>query len=284
MMFDIEPMILPTPGRSFEWRDTPHGPGLFCVEIEPFASHVFTTRHWALGSRGLPADEGAAWAEVAAAIEVDARRLRRLHQVHGNDVVLASSDSRVPAADILVAGDSTYGVAVQAADCVALLLADPRTGAVAAAHAGWRGLAAGVPDVAVGAMSQRCGSRPGDLIAALGPSIGACCYEVGRDVREAFAAGFSAADLARWFGDAPRDLAGNPPMPGLARGRRSGHWFFDGWASARDQLERAGVRATRIFSADVCTASHPGAWCSYRRDGAPAGRMAAAIRSRPRRP
>jgi hypothetical protein len=67
-------------------------------------------------------------------------------------------------------------------------------------------------------------------------------------------------------------------MSGLAPLAREGHWVFDLWAAARDQLRAAGVREDRIFVAELCTASHPDALCSYRRDGSAAGRMAAAIR------
>ena len=93
---------------------------------------------------------------------------------------------------------------MQSADCVPLLIVDPTTRAVCAAHAGWRGLAAGVPLAAVQALKKNFGSRSADLFVAIGPSIGACCYEVGRDVREAFSSGFSDDDLDRWFSVEPK--------------------------------------------------------------------------------
>jgi copper oxidase (laccase) domain-containing protein len=68
-------------------------------------------------------------------------------------------------------------------------------------------------------------------------------------------------------------------MAALPSTRRAGHWFFDAWSCVRDQLEDAGVPGTQVFLADLCTASHD-AFCSYRRDGAIAGRMAAVIRSK----
>jgi len=150
---------------------------------------------------------------------------------------------------------------------------------VAAAHAGWRGLAAGVPRVTVEALEREFGSRPADLAVAAGPSIGACCYEVSADVRRHFeAAGFHGADLARWFHTRPQPTATNPSLPGLPPTPRAEHWYFDCWAAVRDGLAAAGVPRDQIFVAELCTASHPGALCSYRRDGAPAGRMAATIR------
>jgi polyphenol oxidase len=189
------------------------------------------------------------------------------------------AQSERPAADIVLARDGAHVVSVQAADCVPLLIADRRLGVVAAAHAGWRGLANGVPRVVVERLTSAYGSRPADLVAAIGPSVGACCYEVGPDVRQAFDdAGFERASLDGWFLPSPVRLEANPPMPGLRTERRDGYWFFDGWASAREQLREAGLDDAHVFSAGLCTASHPDVLCSYRRDGAAAGRIAGAIR------
>jgi YfiH family protein len=211
---------------------------------------------------------------------VERANLVRVHQVHGAAVVVARSGNAgiLPQADIVLGADREVAIAVQAADCVPILIADGRTGVVAAAHAGWRGLAARAPEIAVQALAREFGSRPADLVAAIGPSIGACCYEVGEDVRDAFDRGKSdESDLCRWFHERPQPTAQNPSMPGLTPNPRTDHWFMDGWAIARAQLERAGVPADRIHAAGLCTASHPTMFCSYRRDGKAAGRLAAPI-------
>jgi copper oxidase (laccase) domain-containing protein len=151
---------------------------------------------------------------------------------------------------------------------------------VAAAHAGWRGLASGVPLATIAALVREFDCRPDDLIAAAGPSIGACCYEVGPEVRRRFEdAGWPESAMTRWFLPRPQPTVRNPSMPRLEAAARSDRWYFDSGRAARDQLETAGVTPDRIFLADLCTASHP-ALCSYRRDGVGAGRMAAAIRPR----
>jgi YfiH family protein len=117
-------------------------------------------------------------------------------------------------------------LAIQTADCVPLLMADPKTGAVAAAHVGWRGLAARVPAVAVKTMAEQFGTRPSDLVVAIGPSISTARYEVGEEVRARFeAASFRSDRLRNWF---PAET-------------RPAHWLFDAWQSALDQLEAAGV-------------------------------------------
>lgn len=222
---------------------------------------------------------------MADSLDVPLARLARVRQVHGFAVALARDaidrSAGMLEADIIVTDGSTDapGAAVQTADCVPLLIADRRGRAVAAAHAGWRGLVARVPAVAVDAMAREFASGPADLVAAIGPSIGACCYEVGADVKEAFErAGFDRRHLRRWFHDEPVVSHLNPPMPGLGLIRRDEHWFFDGWSAARDQLIDAGVPASQIFIAELCTASHPATLCSYRREGQLAGRIAGAIR------
>jgi YfiH family protein len=203
-----------------------------------------------------------------------------VRQLHGANVAVVRADGRARQdADIIVSAEAQMALAVRGADCVPLLMADSRGGPIGAAHAGWRGLAARVPYVAVAALADQYGSRPVDLIAAAGPSIGACCYEVGDDVRDSFVqAGFTASELDRWFLIAPQPTPDNPTMPGLGS-RRDGHWFFDGWTATRDQLIAAGVAAENIFMSGACTASHPDVFCSYRRDGAGTGRLVGAIRS-----
>lgn len=280
-------MILPPPSGPFAWREFDGRPGLVCVPLEPFARHVFTTAGWSLGAR--TADTGpSAWDEVASAVGVPGDRLVRLRQVHGTRVVIGgpATEALRPEADIVVLHDAGWAAAVQAADCVPLLVVDRRTGAVAAAHAGWRGMAARAPQAAIGALVREYGSQPVDLLAALGPSVGACCYEVGPDVRTAFAsAGFDEPALDRWFTSGPVPSAANPPLASVARREaRADRWFFDGWTAVREQLEATGVPGGQIFGPGLCTASHAGVFSSYRRDGAPSGRIVGAISCEPRRP
>src|SRR5262245_59148395 len=124
-------MTFPQPSDGFEWVQAPAGPALRATALDHIADHIFTTRRWRLGTPAGPGG-GDGWLGVAAAMGVDAARLARLNQVHGAAAIVAESTSTTarPRADILVTRDAAIAVAVQAADCVPLVAADRRTGAV----------------------------------------------------------------------------------------------------------------------------------------------------------
>ena len=256
------------PAECFEsiperWGRVLRAPGLSGV-----ADHFFTTRQLQLRGQDIETRD---WALVAGAIGVEPERLFRPRQVHGRQVVAVTgadlgpfADGHRPDADVVITDDPSLALAVQVADCVPVLMADRRTGAVAAAHGGWRGTAARVVQAAVSSLASRFGSRAGDLVAAVGPSIGPCCYAVRQDVVDAFAAaGHPAESVDRWFS----------PTSG-------GRYLLDLWAATRDQLAGAGVKAEHIHCARLCTAHDTGRFFSYRVEGPSTGRMAAVIRAR----
>jgi YfiH family protein len=197
-------------------------------------------------------------------------------QVHRADVVVLRGgrlQADVREGDVLVSDSPDVAIGVRAADCVPLLLADERLGVVAAVHAGWRGTAARAAAAAVEALRREFGSDPANLVAALGPSIGACCYEVGPDVVEAFvAAGHKRTLLDRWFR--------RPPAQNV-RQASAGGWHLDLVAANRDQLLLAGVREATVYAAGLCTAEHLAVLTSYRAERERAGRLVAAIRAYP---
>ena len=160
---------------------------------------------------------------------------------------------------------------MRVADCVPLLLADSRTGVVAVVHAGWRGTAAGAAQAAVHALAREFGTKPEDLVAAIGPSIGACCYEVGTELVDAFAAaGHPRHLIDRWF-LAPPPRRGSSERPKLR---------LDVGGANRDQLILAGVPEESIYACGLCTAMHLDVLTSYRAEKEKAGRIAAVIRVR----
>ncbi len=210
----------------------------------PGLVHGFEQR---LGPAGWE-ERGAGRARVAAAL-ADRGRLHLLKQVHGTTVVSARWEGR-PEADAATADQPGLILGIETADCLPVLLVDPVRRRVAAAHAGWRGTAAGVTRAAVSALVAG-GSRPSDLVAALGPGIGPCCYEVGPELVAAFGPGGEA-----FFRDGPR---GRPHL--------------DVRAANVAQLRAAGVPEAQVHHVDDCTYCRADLYHSYRREGRGAGRM-----------
>jgi len=235
--------------------------------MEAVAPHLFSTRQLALTGPGDSPELSAA---------VDADRVAMVSQVHGRCVVVIRDTASVPPytteADALISVAPRVAVAVRAADCVPLLMADPATGAVAAVHAGWRGTAAGIARDTVEAMQREFGVKPENLIIAIGPSIAPCCYEVGSDLVDAFAAaGHERHLIARWFA--------SPPPPRGSRARPP--LRLDVAGANRDQLVLAGVPEPQIFLSGLCTAMHLDVLTSYRAEKERAGRIAGVIRAKP---
>jgi YfiH family protein len=256
------------PGNSgFRWQEAPWGSVLDCEPLLTVASHAFTTRQLDLGTNDADLKRG--YEALSELLRLSPDDLRDARQVHGTDVHLASrtaDSNETPRADILMTADPHLGVVVRTADCVPILMADRRTGAVAAVHAGWRGTVAAVAHHAVHAMNVNFGSRARDLMAALGPSIGVCCYQVGQDVRGAF------DDNAVAFGTPHESWF-------VADGER---WRLDLWSANRDQLIAAGIPADAVHVAAECTASSLDRYFSFRAEGTHAGRLLAAIAPRAR--
>jgi YfiH family protein len=267
----IARVTVPAVDDPFYWSAASWGAALRCRALDPIAPHLFTTRQLELSSEND-------WRVVAEA--VGATAAAGLTQVHGNAVVTVGRDwtpaGARPEADALVSNNPAVALTVRAADCVPLLMGDRRTGAVAAVHAGWRGTAAGVAPAALRAMEREFGTRPADIVAAIGPSIGPCCYEVGTELVDAFAAaGHPRHLIDRWF------LA-RPPADGTRR-RRPGAagptLRLDVAAANRDQLILAGVEDANIHTAMLCTAMHLEVLTSFRAEKERAGRLAGVIRA-----
>jgi polyphenol oxidase len=197
---------------------------------------------------------------LRAAIGCEQRGRCWVHQVHGPDVCMVRPGETFEngsKADALVTDDAGRVVSVKYADCVPILLATPDGRAVAAVHAGWRGVVAGVVPAAVRKLAEIAGSPAAQFIAAIGPCIGFDAFEVGGEVLAAF---------ERLGGSDARLL------------RRTGEkGYVDLRQAVQTQLADAGVRADRMDTTDRCTFRDPGEFFSHRRDGGLTGRMAAVI-------
>jgi polyphenol oxidase len=232
-------------------------------------------------------------ADFFRAIGTDKMRIVALKQIH-SDIVHCVSAAKshnggqaqatdAPTADGLITQEPGVLLVVQTADCVPILLADTRTRAVAAVHSGWRGTLRRIAEKTLGRMQIEFGTRPEDVVAAIGPAIGRCCYEVGSEVAKEFHSQF--ADARKWF---------DGPFDALAAGENDPNWLpwltmkppghqppaptvqLDLPAANRAMLEGAGVPPERIFCSDFCTACRTDLFFSYRRERV-TGRLMAAI-------
>lgn len=222
-----------------------------------------------------------------AAIGANKMRMAALRQIH-SDIAhrvdcAVDATGEAPHGDALFTRERGSLLVVQTADCIPILLADPKQRAVAAIHAGWRGTLSRIAEKTLGRMQMEFGTRPEDVIAALGPGIGKCCYEVGEEVAKEFHAQFPNA--RDWF---------EGPFDSLARGENDPNWLpwltmmppghqpppprarLDLIAANHAILAGAGILPANIFSSGLCTACRTDLLFSFRRERA-TGRMMAAI-------
>ena len=215
-------------------------------------------------------DEAAVWENhrcLAAAVGYAQQRLVEVRQVHGATVleVPATCDAdalaalRSQQADALVAKDAGTSVAVRTADCLPLLLADPASGAVAAVHAGWRGVVSDVVREAVAVLCNLADAPPERLQAAIFPHIRRCCFEIGEEVAQA-------------FHQITRDAIVRTAE------RKKPHGDLE--AAVRAQLDRAGVPLSQVDDVAGCTYCDAERFFSFRRDGKNAGRHLSVIVAR----
>ena len=181
-------------------------------------------------------------------------------QVHGTDVVCATAprpDSEaVRQADVILTDKPELTLYMRFADCVPILVHDPRKGVVGVAHAGWKGTVRDVATVIIDAMKKQYGSNPADIVAGIGPSIGPDHYEVGSDV---------ILQVTEKFKDDSRQFLIS----------KLGKIHFDLWKTNKTLLERAGVGNIEV--AEVCTACHTDDWFSHRAEKGRTGRFGTLI-------
>ena len=226
--------------------------------------HGFSTRGGGVSAPPFATlNLGGKWGDAPDSVAENRRRLARAAgapvftaaQVHGVAIARVRAGD-VPEevarrqADGLCTDRADVALAVFVADCIPAVVVDPRTGAFAAVHAGWRGTLAGVLPAAVRALGEHFGARPADLRVALGPAIGPCCFEVGPEVVEAFEVGLPAARAAGVIVGA---------LPG-------GKAHIDLKRANSLLLERAGLAPDAIDAGPECTSCDRARFFSYRRD------------------
>lgn len=208
------------------------------------------------------------FSRFCAAVGTDVNALVKNHQVHSDrirpvtrdDVLSGPAQAGEFQADGLVTGQTGVCLTIFSGDCIPVLLYDPVRRCIAAAHAGWRGTAAGISARAVEAMVRNFGCRAEDILAAIGPGIGPCCFETHADVPDGLRAGLGT--------DAEPFIR---PLP------REGKFSVDLKGANAGYLERAGLRRDHIAICSACTACDLDTFWSHRVQGAERGSMAAMI-------
>jgi len=205
-----------------------------------------------------PANVTANAARLSEVFGFHPERLTTAKQVHGFMMVTVRDRggnvySKIES-DALATPTPGVPVGVLTADCVPLLIHAPAAGVVAAVHAGWRGAAAGIARRSVNVMAAKFSTSPAEMVAAIGPRIGPCCYTVGPEVPDAFRENFG--EGLRYFSE-----------------KEDGAFTLDLGEATKAQLVEAGVAEANIEVIDVCTACSADLFFSYRRDGERTGRQ-----------
>ena len=231
--------------------------------------HAFSTRHGGVGPDGsfsLGTPQGESWEFVeqnrrlyGERLGIEPTKLFMMNQVHGKCVVVAENATGLKGemfeADGVITKKKNIALTIQTADCVPILLYDPRTRAIGAVHAGWRSASLGIITETISRMKTDLNSDPADCHALIGPSIGPCCYEVGRDVSRHF----------------PASAKNQTPKK---------RYRLDLWKITLQQLVRSGIKEENILKTKLCTAHHTDIFFSYRSEGHQTGRMMALIMMR----
>ncbi len=206
-----------------------------------------------------------------------------LRQVHSDRVHAVDWGKRAPAealrGDALITATPGLALVIKTADCLPILLFDPKTRALGAVHAGWRGTVRRIAEKTVGAMRAQYGAEPSRLLAVIGPGIQACCYQVGEEVLEAYRAQFAyAEELFRGL-EPENPAAIRLPRQVMVERRARAHLDLE--RANRRQLLDAGLKPENIVTGAPCTACRTDLLYSYRREGPAAGRLHALVGMKP---
>jgi polyphenol oxidase len=196
------------------------------------------------------------------ALHIEHANLITLHQIHSDRFVIIGENPgewNPLEGDALITQARGVALAIQVADCLPILLADPMTRCVAAIHAGWKGTLARIAGKTLAGMQREFGSNPENCLIVIGAGIRSCCFEVGREVARSFEEAFPGISCAR----------SHPNHPGK--------YFLDMRAALDVQLFSAGIRRENILDLGLCTRCNPEEFFSYRGEGARAGRMMGVI-------
>lgn len=191
--------------------------------------------------------------DICNILKIKASSIISPEQVHGNIVAVASSQNKMVEADALITNKPGLALSIQTADCVPIFILDPKKRAVGLIHAGWKGSAAGIANTTIKTMKDLFGTSPENCLIGIGPSIGPCCYEVGKEVIEALR-----ASVKNW--------------KSLVAGTPEGKWYLNLRLLNKETLLEVGCKEENMTISHLCTSCRSDLFYSYRRDGK-TGRM-----------
>ena len=247
----LEPDAFSRQGISCQGFTTRHeGVSRAAYSSLNLGSNTLDSIHNVIGNRSL----------LARAFGATVDKVVTVAQNHGTNLLVIDSPNPDYAhflkleCDGIITNQPGLMIGVCVADCAPILLLDPVKGAAAAIHAGWKGTAGKIVPKGVAALVSLFGSNPADILAAIGPTIGACCYEVDVAVRDAFIKG-----VGDW---------GDYAVPAA-----DGKWKLDLSLANVHQLTAAGIPSENIETAEICVSCRPESFFSYRRDKGETGRQ-----------
>lgn len=250
------------------WRAYPFLVHAFCTRRGGVSEGAFASLNMSLKEGDNDANIGKNWDIVAAAFGIPRRNFFQVHQVHGDRILIIDDaesqtfDHQHLNYDAVITNRPGLALCVKTADCVPVLMVDTEKRIVAAVHAGWRGSALNISGKVLRSLSERYGTRPQDVQAAIGPAIGACCYEVDATVFQAME-----SHPARNKIFAPR--SGRGPGTGMEMAK----WKLNLALANRYQLQEMGVPGENIQDADLCTSCASEWFYSHRKEGGITGRL-----------
>jgi len=244
------------PAYQFEaWQNQPHLVHTIFTRHGGFSRPPYATLNLSRAVGDDPSVVEHNHTRIYRALDISRSQVVQCHLMHGSVVRVVKAQAgevQLAPADGLVTAQPGIMLSMRFADCVPILLHDPRRKAVGLVHAGWRGTLQNVVAAAVRAMSEHLGCAAQDITALIGPSIGPCCYEVGAEVAQAFSAALPELSPALLHRD----------------GRRL---YLDLWQANHRQLLAAGVG--QVYNMELCTACHRDLFFSHRGDGGRTGRF-----------
>ena len=232
----------------------------FCTRLGGVSTGAFSGLNMSASTGDDKKNISKNWQILSEAFAIAADRFFLLRQVHSDQILILNQSSRKeaffspPACDAVITDQPNIALCIKTADCVPIVLVDPQRGIIANIHAGWKGTALNIASKVVRSMAEHFGSRAEEMVAAIGPAIGPCCYEVDEPVVRAMGSWGEDRETCRPAAD-------------------ENHWMLDLPRINRQQMIHAGIPGKSITTVEFCTSCRNDLFYSHRRDRGKTGRQ-----------